>query len=472
MKKLLLFLILVGAGLAGIVLWVNYPRRPSITERIFTYAAVEQGTMMESISATGIVHIESAKLLLVNSEMPGTVVAVFGKVNDQAQEGTLLLKLDDRKLHLKVEEAENGIKTARAAQAQAQSALAQAQALHQAAELAFKYQVDLEKKGGFRSERDQAEVKVKAAQAGVAAAQAGVKLAQAKLNGAEIAEREAQLAFDLTRVIVPKVSRHARNRPLLAVNGSGESNSTLVARDYLIVESKVQLGQQVGPGGPPLFTLARDLERIQVLAQVAEGDVGKVKKGLTASFTVTAFSDENIDFRGKVTEIRPMPSNVKGAVFYDTVIEVDNHKDPETGEWRLRPGMTASIDIVRRQHDKVWKMPSAALNFQMEEAYQSAAAQEHLAEWRKRPDHAQWKSVWIWDADRRQPWPVFVRIGGQDKKGEPGLKDGGFNEVLEWEPGWEPEAPARANQPLRVIINAPPAEAPGFFDRPANIKVS
>src|SRR6202040_513524 len=109
-----------------------------------------------------------------------------------------------------------------------------------------------------------------------------------------------------------------------------------------------------------------DLHRMDVHAQVAEGDIGRVKKGLVATFTVTAFSDENIDFHGRVKEIQPMPSNHKGAVYYDTVIDDPNQKDSETGEWRLRPGMTAAVDIVRREHKNVWKMPTAALNFQME----------------------------------------------------------------------------------------------------------
>lgn len=464
MKKLLLFLILVAGALAGIAAWINYPRRVTVTEKIFSYAPVERGRMMEAISATGVVHIDSTKLLLVSSEMPGTVVAVVGRINDMVQEGNVLLKLDERKLQLKVEESQNGIKMAEAALAQATAALAQAQSLHEAAKLALKYQKEIEAKGGFRSERDQAEVKVKSAEAGVRAAEAGVKLATAKRQGADIAGREAQLAFDLARVIVPRVSRHT----VAEIGGDKSAVLDLPPRDYLIVESKVQLGQQVGPGGPPLFTLARDLDRIQVLAQVAEGDIGKVKKGLSATFTVTAFSDENVEFRGKVKEIRPVPANVKGAIFYDTVIDVDNQRDPDTKEWRLRPGMTAAIDLVRRQHDSVWKMPSAALNFQMEEAYQSAAAKAHVVEFKQRPDQDQWRPIWIWDEEKSQPWPVFVRVGGQDKRGEPGIKDGGFNEVLEWEAGRAPTG----NEPLRVIIAAPPAQAPGFFDRPANIKVS
>jgi len=471
-KKLLTLLLLIGAALVGIVFWLNYPRARSASEKIFTYSQVDKGTMIDTISATGVVQIEPSKVVVIGSEVPGTVTAVHCKVNGRVAEGTTLVKLDDRQIRLKWEESENGVKSAQAGLAQAEAALAQAQAMQKAAQLGLKYQEEIEKKGGFRSERDQAEMTVKASLAGVDAARAGIKLAQSKLQAADIANREARLMLEKTRIIVPV---RADGESHVA---SGEQSTSSFApvttrqaplppgSEFLILECNVKVGQQVGPASSmPLFILARDLYRMDVHAQVAEGDIGRVKKGLRASFTVTAFSDENIEFRGRVKEIQPMPSNLKGAVYYDTVIEVDNQKDSETGEWRLRPGMTAAVDIIRREHQNVWKMPTAALNFQMEEAYQSAPARERIAEWKDRPE---WRPVWIWDAERGEPWPVFVRIGGQNKQGEPGLKDGGFNEVLEWEPGHEPAAGTFP----RVITNAPPAHAPGFLDRPANIKVS
>jgi HlyD family secretion protein len=453
-KKLLLFLLLVGAGLVGIAVWINYPRTRSVTEKLFTYAHLEKGTMMESVSATGVVQVEPSKMVVVCSDMPGTVVAVEAKVNDLVSEGAVLVTLDDRRIRLKWEEAQTGLATAKAGEAQAKAGLEQAQSHLKAAEIALKYQQEIEGKGGFKAERDQAEVRVQEAKAGVNAAMAGLALAKAKVQAAQIAGRDAQLALDMTKVKVPSISRPALVR--------SDKQPTDPLHQYLILECKVQRGQQVGP--QPLFVLARDLDRLDVHAQVAEGDIGKVKKGLLATFTVTAFSDDNVEFAGKVKEIHPLPNSVKGAVFYDTVVTVDNQKDHETGEWRLRPGMTAAVDVIRRKHMGVWKMPTAALTFNMEDAYQSDAARERMAEWK---DKKNWKPVWIWDEGKRQPWPIFVRIGGLDKNDEPGLKDSGFNEVLEWEPGQEPVGPGP-----RVIINAPPAHTPGLFDKPANIKVS
>ena len=67
-------------------------------------------------------------------------------------------------------------------------------------------------------------------------------------------------------------------------------------------------------------------------------------------------------FSAKVEDIRLTPINAHGAVFYEAIIEVKNEQDPDTHEWRLRPGMTASVDIIRREHEKVWKVPTAALS--------------------------------------------------------------------------------------------------------------
>ena len=120
-KKLLLFLLLVGAGLVGIAVWINYPRTRSVTEKIFTFAHVEKGTMIESVSATGVVQVEPSKMVVVCSDLPGTVVAIVGKVNDQVEEGAVLLKLDERKIRLKCEEAQRGLETAEAGQAQAKA---------------------------------------------------------------------------------------------------------------------------------------------------------------------------------------------------------------------------------------------------------------------------------------------------------------------------------------------------------------
>ena len=129
--------------------------------------------------------------------------------------------------------------------------------------------------------------------------------------------------------------------------------------------------------------------------------------------------------------------------------------------------MTASIDIVRRQHKNVWSIPVSALNFQMDDAYLSEAVRTRIAQWKERPDGRLWQTIWTWDAESRTPQPVFVRLDGFNQDKEPGLKENEFSEILEWEPGRQPQ-PGEA---MRIIIGAPPARAQGFFDQSWNLKV-
>ena len=209
---------------------------------------------------------------------------------------------------------------------------------------------------------------------------------------------------------------------------------------------------------------------MEVHAQVAEGDVNKVRTGQPAVFTVTSFDDTDFEFRGAVRVVRPLGNKLGGAaVTFDTVVEVKNQRDPASGDWRLRPGMTAAVDIVRGEHKNVWKIPEKALNFKFDKAYFDAPVQARLAEWHRRPDAGLWTVAWTWDADKKAIAPLFVRILGTNAKGEPGMKDAEGNEVLEWEPGRTPTDPS---DPPKVITDAPPAHAPGFMDRPANLKVS
>ena len=432
-KKLLIVLVLAGAAGVGVYYWRFAPRNHTLIESQLTFAPLQQATMRDIVSATGM--LEARDLVVIGSEMPGVVQVVHGKVNQVVTEGTPLAQLDDRKLRLKLEEAANGITTAKAG-------LAQAESLRLAAKTALKTQSELAMGVGLRAEKEQAEAQLKAAEAGVEAAQARIEVAKT-------AHKEALLALEMTSIKVPSVT------------------SAGPKREFLILERKVHDGQMVGPQGQPLFILAGSLDRLDVHAQVAEGDVIKVKPGHVALFNVNTFADEEVEFRGTVKEIRPQATNIKGGVYYATVIVVNNQKDPQSGEWQLRPGMTVSVDIVRREHKDVWRVPSPALNFQLEDAYQTAAAKARIADWRQRPDEKDWHTLWTWDAAKQRPWPLFVRVNGL-KNGEPGLKEAEGNEVLEWEPGREPSAAAVPN----LIIAAPPAQRPGFFDRPANIKVS
>ncbi len=447
MKKWIILTVLAAAVGAGLYAWLGTRGEQTLSEKALTFAEVRRATLRDIVSATGVV--EPREIVVVSSKTPGTVTRILARVGDTVTPGSELVHLDDRDINLKIDEVNNGIRMANAALMQAKSAVLQANAGREGAERNLRLQRELADKGGFRAEREQAESQYKAALAGVAAAKAGVDAANAKRLAAQSAKKEAEFVRDMLRIKVPGMS-------LLA---PGDAK-----RSFVILDRKVHEGQQVGPQAGPLFTLAGSLDVVEVHALVAEGDINKVKGSLAVYFKISNYADKEIEFTGVVKEKRLQATSVKGAVYYDTVIEVTNFTDTDTGEWQLRPGMTMSIDIVRFERKNAWRVPSAALNFLLEDAYLTAAARTRVAEWKKRADWTHWHTLWIWDDVARRPAPVFVRIGA--KKGDAlGIKDAEGIEILEWESGREP------TESLRVIIGAPPARAPGFFDQPANVKI-
>jgi HlyD family secretion protein len=451
-KKLFLFLIVLGGALAGGVYWYNHSRAVVIRENLFTYAPVEYGTMTDTVSATG--PVQPKDVIAVGSEVSGQVVAIYVDVNSVVHPGDPLLKLDNRMARLRLQQAHEAVQSA-------QADIERATASQDAAQRVLNNQLDLQQKGvGSRTAEDRCRALFNAAKA-------SVRVAQVKKQEAQTAVELAQLGLDKTIVRVPASgeSDHSARRKL----DRPTPGPSLPTPSYTVIEKKVVLGQMIAPpASAQLFTLATDLKDMEVHAQVAEGDIAKVKKGQRATFTISAYADTDASFPGTVVQRKPMPTNLQGAVYYDTVIAAENAKDPSTGEWRLSPGMTASVDIILREHKNVWKVPTTALNFQLDEAYQTPEARAKLAEWQNRKDADDWKPLWVWDRQRSSPWPVFVRISG-GVGDQTGIKDNQFNEVLEWEPGARPKS---TKDWPRVISHAPPAHRPGLFEQPTNLKLT
>jgi HlyD family secretion protein len=125
--------------------------------------------------------------------------------------------------------------------------------------------------------------------------------------------------------------------------------------DGFVVQKNAEIGQVTGSGGPPLFIIASDRSKMQVLAAVAEGDISRVKRGNKTRFTVQAYSDKT--FGGAVSEIYLQPSIVQNVVNYLVVIDVNNK------EGLLLPGMTATIDIITDSRTNILKVPNSVLKF-------------------------------------------------------------------------------------------------------------
>jgi HlyD family secretion protein len=456
-KKLLTLLVLIGLALAGAAWWWSYEHDRAAEAENYTLTAVEYGPLTELVSATGVVGPRD--VYTVGSEAAGKVTAVLADFNQVVEEGEVLARLDDRVARDRVAQARLGVELAQAGLRQAQAARDNAERL-----------VERERK---RSPEVRRQSDVELVEGNLRSADAALEGARIKVREAEEGRRQAEYALSLTEIRAPVLAHPgdtAASGSAPARGGVGalapEGAAPRQRRTFVVLDRKVSVNQLIGPPvSAQLFTLAGDLEHVQVAAQVVEGDVVKVQRGQKARFTISGNSDTEPAIEGKVAEVRLVPASDHGAVYYKAVVEARNERDPASGEWKLRPGQTASVDILRRAHEKAWKMPAAALNFQPDDAALTEAARAKLHRNQERPDHELWRAVWVAGPDHK-PWPVFVRTGGKNAKSEEGIQDGQFTEVLEWDPELRP-APD-PNNPAgwpRPIIGMPPARK-GWFTPP------
>src|SRR5208282_2364648 len=133
--------------------------------------------------------------------------------------------------------------------------------------------------------------------------------------------------------------------------------------DGIVISRNVDVGQTVAASmnAPVLFQVANDLAKMQIDASVSEADVGTVEERQPVNFTVDAYP--NLTFFGTVVQIRNSASNIQNVVTYDTVIGVSN------ADFKLRPGMTATVSIITAQRTNVLRVPNAALRFKPPEPY-------------------------------------------------------------------------------------------------------
>jgi len=293
----------------------------------------------------------------------------------------VIARIDPQSFELRVSQARADLEAAKSAVAVAQSGLAA-----QKAELArVKVSLaDAERDLGRKktlvernfispAELDKARTLVEATreQMRAVAAQSDVGSAQVAAAQAAVRQREAllrQAQVDLERTII--------RAPV----------------DGTVILRNVDAGQTVAASlqAPVLFTIAQDLRDMQVEAAIDEADVGKLRVGQKASFTVDAFPRR--EFSGEIRQIRKSPVNVQNVISYTVVISAAN------ADLALLPGMTANVRVLVDSRDGVLKVPNAALRF--------------------RPAPGR---LWIAGADGK-PEAVAVRTG---------LSDGTSTEIIE-----------------------------------------
>ncbi|WP_158044602.1 efflux RND transporter periplasmic adaptor subunit [Skermanella pratensis] len=335
-------------------------------------ATVDRGTIVRTISATG--TLNAVGLVQVGSAVSGRIQSLAADFNSIVSRDQTVAQIDPEGFAAEVAEATaerdvaaSGIAAATAklarARAEAENARATEQVLKARALSARSVadQAGRDRQRAFASgradfvataERERAASALDQARAALAAAEAE-ELAQATvIQGAEASVGEAE-----AEVLVARATLRQREAALAQAQVDLDRTTIRSPIDGVVIERNVDVGQTVAASleAPVLYTIARDLRRLQVETFVDETDIGAVQPGQSVSFTVSAFPGRQ--FGGTVSQVRKAPQVIQNVVTYVVIITAANDA------LQLYPGMTATVDIRVTEQQDALRVPSAALRF-------------------------------------------------------------------------------------------------------------
>jgi HlyD family secretion protein len=316
-KRWIVAALLAAATLTAAIIWL-LPGK-SVPAQYKTQE-VKRGSLTVKVTATG--TLQPTNTVSVGSELSGIIKSVEVDYNDRVKVGQVLARLDTSKLEAQITQSRAALESAKAKVLQTQATVVETRA-----KLA-QFQKVRELSNGkvpSQTEMDAADAAFERAKADAAGAAAAVSQAEATLQANET---------DLAKSVI--------RSPIKGI----------------VLTRSIEPGQTVAASfqAPILFTLAEDLTRMELQVNVDEADVGKVREGQKAVFSVSSYP--NRTFEGQITQARyGSTTTTSGVVTYVAVLKVNN---PDLA---LRPGMTATADITVSQIEDAVLVPGAALRF-------------------------------------------------------------------------------------------------------------
>ncbi len=357
----------VAAGLSAYVLLARAEPGPA-----YRLARVEQGPLVSGITATG--TMSALVTVEVSSQLSGQIAELNADFNSRVSKGQVLARLNGDQLAARLAQATADLESAVASVAQQQALLDKARAdvanakANLATTEAQRVRADLAQRDADRdlvrrqallgrgviatADLEKAETAARSARSQVVTAQAQIRQAEAG-----IASADASLEVAAAQVQVARAQVAQREAALQLVRVDANRSVIRSPIDGVVVNRAVSSGQTVAASlsAPTLFTIAQDLRQMEVLANIDEADIGRVREGMPVHFTVNAFPGER--FTGTVAQVRLAPKEDQTVVTYIVVITVENP------EMRLLPGMTANLRITVDERPMAVKIPNAALRF-------------------------------------------------------------------------------------------------------------
>ena len=403
-RKLVIAIVaLVAVVAGGVGVW---RATRSVPAPSYETARVDRGRIVAQVTATG--TLSAIVTVQVGSQVSGRIANLYADYNSPVKKGQLIAKIDPELFKAALEQA-------RANHLAAQGDLAQAKAQSLNADRT------LVRTRALAERNLVAQQDLDTAQANADAAKAAVESAQGKLEQSAANLEQARVNLAYTNIVSP-------------IDGT-------------VISRSVDVGQTVAASfaAPTIFIIAEDLKKMQVDTSVAEADIGKLRDGMDATFTVDAFPGRK--FTGVVRQIRNAAQTVQNVVTYDAVVDVENT------DLALRPGMTANVTFVWAERPDVLRVPNAGLRFrppadlqaarrggsgrgpqagggqgqgqggaQGQGSVQGQGAAATQAQGARKPDGGAPDRRTVWVLRAQKPEPVRIRTG---------VSDGSTTEVLE-----------------------------------------
>ena len=357
-KKRKIWLIILGIlAVAIAAILIVRATKSANKELVIRTHVVGEYTVENTVTATG--TIEPVETVEVGTQVSGKVEKIYVDYNDVVKKGQLMAELDKQTLN-------QSLSRAKASLTSAESQLNYAKLTYERTKQLYEAN---------------------------AATLAAYQEAQNSYTQAQMSKRNAQAAYDQARVDLAYAEIYS---PI----------------DGIVLDRAVEVGQTVAASfsTPTLFTLANDLTKMQVEADVDEADIGQVKVGQRVTFTVDAYMDDVFD--GTVNQIRMKPTTTSNVVTYTVIIDAPNP------EQKLFPGMTASVTIVTEEQTGL-AVPAEAFNFTPDEQVLKAMRKPEKPDGQmpeppqgERPEmdekamSGSHNMVWIKKGDNMMPRPV------------------------------------------------------------------
>ena len=342
------------------------------SQNAITYESVplQRGTVQASVTATG--TLNAVVDVQVGSQVSGNIKALYADFNTKVTKGQLVALIDPELIQTQVDQAQAALSSAQSAvlsagaqvqkatsdlsgtvasEKSAESVIAKDRAAALNARNQWERVDPLFKKGIMDQQDDDL------AKAAMDADDAQVAADQALIDASKQTIQSAQDQVGVTQAQLGSAKDQAR-QALAALNQAKinlDHTRITAPVDGTVIARRMDVGQTAAAAfaAPTVFEIAQDLTKMQVDTNVDESDVGNIRTGQTATFTVDAYPATT--FQGQVTDVRRAPIITQNVVTYDVVISVSNP------DLKLFPGMTADARILTTKLDDTFKVPNAVL---------------------------------------------------------------------------------------------------------------